>query len=322
MDEIHRDAFRNCLDRAIARVAADWYDQLQHDWEGSSSKHVKNALTELSKLSAGGSEIPHYGPWEVPFYVTWYQPKQINLIYKCLYDYLPYFSRINRRLHLIDYGCGAHPLNFAVVALLMDRQDLDICIHAIDSSGPMLEIGRKVWDCFGFEAVDFPLIRKAYSAIGKKVLRYSTIKEFLQLSPEPSDHYCLLAFHSIYSSNSTIAREEFRELRRKLDPQPIIVTSNQARGDVVDRVLRDVVSDGWFSGEEYRRTVGTHPVIFTGLLETTTEWRREILRSIRADGWLGEVDDYLDREVPSSPTNWHISIPPSMKNGELMASGK
>ena len=172
VDEHHRDAFRDCLDRAIARTAMDWYDRLKPDPGRSSADHVKEALKELGKLSANSGEVPRYGSWEAPFYVTWYQPRQINLIYRSLHDYVDYFSQRNRRLHFIDYGCGALSLNFAVVALLLVRQDLDIRIHAIDSSGPMLEIGRKIWAYFGFEVKDVQSLRRAYNGLAKDVRYY------------------------------------------------------------------------------------------------------------------------------------------------------
>ena len=91
------------LDRAIKEVAEREYQRLSRGLScGDVAGRVDKALDSLGKLQK--REEPDYDcEWVALFYLTWYQPRQINLVYSyldCRKVELP------ERLQVVDLGCG------------------------------------------------------------------------------------------------------------------------------------------------------------------------------------------------------------------------
>ena len=70
---------RLVFDEAIATVAEQEFNRLRRITTDNAqvAENVKAALDSLVNLQYGVE--PEYNEWEALFYVTWYQPYQINL---------------------------------------------------------------------------------------------------------------------------------------------------------------------------------------------------------------------------------------------------
>ncbi|MYA62800.1 MAG: hypothetical protein F4X94_09540 [Dehalococcoidia bacterium] len=84
---------------------------------------VENALRELRRLSS--SEMPQYDDrWVALFYLTWYQPRQINTVYRMLRGYLIREDIVGSELLIVDFGCGALATQFGVALAFADLAQL------------------------------------------------------------------------------------------------------------------------------------------------------------------------------------------------------
>ena len=151
-----QQAVTEALSNAIIEVAQNELDCLSVGLTSSEKAHqIGNALTELEKLSRG-TGIPDYSnPWVALFYVTWYQPRQINIAYSMLKSYLD-LNRMNDRdkLFIVDFGCGALAMQFGTALAFSDATEHgnptpnEISILSLDSSNEMIDIGCKIWEEF------------------------------------------------------------------------------------------------------------------------------------------------------------------------------
>ena len=144
MAESDSGAFvREVLDHAIASVAEEEYCRLA---EGMSLKdqtvRVDNALGSLMELQKGNE--PNYdSEWVSLFYLTWFQPRQVHLAYAALRQHI---GDRKPPQQVIDYGCGAWAVQFALAILLAEKEELQgSAVYGIDPNEPMREIGKRLW---------------------------------------------------------------------------------------------------------------------------------------------------------------------------------
>ena len=134
------------LDRAIAKVAEEEYGRLAEGMslrdQTASVDKVLSSLMELQK----GHEPDYNSEWVSLFYLTWFQPRQVHLAYAALCQHI---AEQRSPSHVIDYGCGAWAVQFALAILLAEKQELQgSCVHGIDPNEPMREIGKRLWEKF------------------------------------------------------------------------------------------------------------------------------------------------------------------------------
>ena len=143
------------LDEAIATVAEEEFNRLRstanNDFQVA--RNVTEALRSLRNLQQGVE--PEYNEWDALFYVTWYQPRQVNLALAILQE--PYEDARRQLgsdfpLHIIDVGCGALAVQFAMAILAAEnqREGNDLTVNGIDPSEPMKRIGKVLWSNFRF----------------------------------------------------------------------------------------------------------------------------------------------------------------------------
>ena len=137
---------RQSLDMAIARVAEDEYHRL------TTSKSPRERLNRVTKAleSMGGLQKgtePTYNEWDALFYLTWYQPRQINLGLAIMRRF---FS--SNSLHVIDVGCGAFAVRIASAIAVAKKHsrhaDINVTVQGIDRSKHMRRIGKVMWSAF------------------------------------------------------------------------------------------------------------------------------------------------------------------------------
>ena len=157
-----QQAFIDAVDRAIKNVAEEEFRRLATSMASDMlSTNIHAALNALGGLQHG--DPPDYNdPWVALFYLTWYQPGQINLCRRMI-DYLgqikgngQLIGNDNRNLHVVDFGCGALAMRFAVAwasaeALEGGRKIDSIRVISYDTGTAMVQLGVKVWNQFLLE---------------------------------------------------------------------------------------------------------------------------------------------------------------------------
>ena len=315
------ESIGDVIDRAIAEVAQQEFQRLRRGLsEEEIVGHVHRALEELKKLGEGGT--PAYDcEWVALFYLTWYQPRHINLVYSILDQ-----TRVElpRRLHVVDLGCGAMAVQFAmaVFAATSDQTGTRVSLTGIDISRPMIAIGVELWNCFrkmireeanGFRTPEtIHQLDRVTTTMSKECRTLDSLDRYRRSFDEVicaeadrraaedrsnSPPYLIrqrairtawdrLAAHSTHWLTSIHAvyhlPEELRAGCNLLNPKGILLTADGPRfGDVATIRLFEEVE------VEPKRH---------GCLPHTTRWRRKL------NGWLRRRHSYLDRDGGVEPT--------------------
>lgn len=136
---------REVLDHAIAEVVEAEYDRLTDGMTREDrTASVDRGLRSLTRLQQGTP--PDYSSeWVALFYLCWYQPRQIHLAYAALRGLLEQ-NRLPK--HVVDYGCGALAVQFALAIVLAEDEEAfnaGLAVHGVDPNLPMVDIGKKLW---------------------------------------------------------------------------------------------------------------------------------------------------------------------------------
>ena len=308
------ESIGDLVDRAVAEVAEHEFRRLTRALsEDEIVDHVHRALEELRKLRGGGT--PAYDcEWVALFYLTWYQARHINLVYSLLDQRS---VRLPRRLHVVDLGCGALAVQFAlaIFAATRDQARTRMSLIGIDNSQPMIAIGVELWNRFKKmirkEAGGFRTLDQVTSAISKEYRTFDSLDgyrrsldEFIRAEVDcraAEDRsnwppylvrqrairaaWDRLPAHTTYWLTSIHAvyhlPDELRAGCNLLKPKGVLLTADGPRfGDVASI----------YSFREAEVEAKRH-----GCLLHTTRWRREL------NGRLRQRHSYLDRPVEWNP---------------------
>lgn len=293
---------RNALDHAISEVAKEEEHRLFQTMSVlENQRHVEEALDSLLELQKG-NEPDYHSEWLQVLYLTWYQPRQIHLAYTSLRQFM---KQDGPPAHVIDYGCGAWAVRFALGIILAELQNAraaDIHVHGIEPSKPMWEIGERLWEKFvGFlngrldESFAASLYNTMGSMGGARNLATHPLFGGYRLSGLPGqlDDVWLTAVHAIY-------RENQGDLRKLLD-----------RLDKVGKLRLALVTFGWreedwripfFKGLGFRK--GDRPSgAWKGRFDETSRWRKNL--SQRLSG--------LDRRKKLLLTKYPVTWDPNLR---------
>ncbi len=191
------------LDKAIAAVAAREYRRLS---AGLTPSEVANRVdTSVEPLGK------YHDEWAALFYLTWYQPRQINLIYSFLRSVLRGSGAAGRvadqrrdpqqgqlfdygfggsagghppYLHVFDLGCGARAVQIALALFASEgcSPKTKVFVHGIDTSSPMKDIGLRLWQDFS-KRLQNQLVKVQADSPDAKMLR-SLQERIVAMSPE------------------------------------------------------------------------------------------------------------------------------------------
>lgn len=160
MDLATQIAVAKALDASIADVAAKEFDRLSRRLSDQEiAERILRALQALDGLQ--NNDMPTYNAWDALFYLTWYQPRQINLAYTVVYripkDQNPLGGRGD--LQVVDFACGALAMQFGLALAAADALEEhgscpQIAIVSTDKSTEMRRIGRETWARFRDEVSD------------------------------------------------------------------------------------------------------------------------------------------------------------------------
>lgn len=219
------------LDSAIAEVAQENYARLSTNFP--SSQWVDSALEALRRLQ--NCDEPDYDLEGVNvFYLSWYQPRQIHLAYVALRQLL---DRRHPPRYVVDYGCGAWAVQFALAMILAEKPELQgagIAVHGVDSSESMKRIGKELWSKFllkivGERGSHFLKLHNAMKSMEDSCAYHATIEDALaavqggRTDGAPGDCW-FTAIHATYGNKgqrsnleSILDTTEYRSLEFALE---------------------------------------------------------------------------------------------------------
>jgi len=173
---MEKELLFGALDRAITRVADDQYKRLSNKISlNGLNRRVHQYLNFLSGLQQGNP--PNYNdPWIALFYLTWYQPKQIHLAHslieeqKTIRNTNSLLIDNSQSLHVIDFGCGALAMKFAVAwavaeAIEHGEQISSVTVDSYDANLSMIQLGISLWDEFKSQIQNTPNLVHLFRAI-------------------------------------------------------------------------------------------------------------------------------------------------------------
>ena len=283
------------LDEAIKTVAEKEFKRLcsaTHNDAHQISTNVSAALNALGKLQDGVE--PKYNEWVALFYLTWYQPRQINMALKILRQFYENsrhkYQSAGRLFHVIDLGCGALAVQFAMALLATEYHwaGSDVTVIGIDPSEPMRNIGEELWLQFWLNLSNHPnlckhselldLIRSCDTMASScesfdSFSSYQCSKVGLSQATERSEFW-MMAVDVVYTSNKNKIKEAFETIRNQCKLSRIFLTCRN-RPDRRD-TARFVVGREF----ECEKKLGVENLWFEGTLPITTEWRSGLIAEL------------------------------------------
>ena len=177
-------------------------------------------------------------------YISWYQPKQINLVYAAIKQTLNLRKDDNLvldnggQLNIADFGCGALATQFAVAFAIADALERNesisvVRIKSYDTSKPMIELGKKIWRRFQIEVNREPDLDLLPEAIGKIKSRSSTARTIYVGGNDVGDNW-LSAIHTVYNDNLDTVRNQLAEIAKDKTPNVGILTSFASKRQLID----------------------------------------------------------------------------------------
>ena len=294
MNYTDKQSIQTVIDESIAEVAKEEWLLLAGDVHDPRvracvAESIRNSLSSLDLLSK--NRIPNYDNWDALFYLTWYQPRQINLVYSLLhgirtsnssFETTPLLQDVfefgTETVRFIDLGCGCLATMFAVTLAAADSymqgQDIPkIEFYCIDSSPAMIQIGHKVWSVFRDTMQRTDPVHPVCSIFEK------IHPSFISHTIEP-EHYnsgtdtpCFVtAIHCVYS-------EGIREIKDALDsiigyfhPVAVLLSTHASKDELLDYVIPTRT----YQSEYHLKSSGTDidQQLENRLMEKTTKWRQ------------------------------------------------
>lgn len=313
------------LDQAIQETARNEFNRLG---EGLIRKEdvirkVESALKSLDLLRTG--DVPDYhDPWTAVFYLTWYQPRHVNLIYSHLKSSN---ARLPQGLRVVDLGCGSSATMFAlaVFAATSGRHEARISVHGIDSSLAMRQLGLQLWVRFS------RLIRReARGSGGSGILgrMNRVIERMSQDSQPPGDSWrdmheetvkwrrrigrdCTW-LTSVHAAYHLPRGRGMRKATLELAPEVMLITAEHSRSPELNDVLRKLHEIHYYSSFQHASEQREN----NGRLTKTTKWRRDLRERIIDDWGSFNLDWYLKREVRWNP--WKPNKQPIVIQGRKL----
>ena len=283
--ELSEQTIADVLDQAIVTVAEKEFNRLRKGLSDAQvTENVAKALEELEKLRTGG-EPDYNNEWVALFYVTWYQPHQINTALKVLQQLYEEQQRTEHPLHIIDVGCGALAVQFATAISAAEYQHTNVAVTGIDPSEPMRKIGAKLWSAFRSIVAKSPdlsnLSRTCQSMPDTNHLFKSHQQyyrsEGARVQSDSAPERWLLAMYVVseqdtpdptLSESDQKLKDTLQTIRETSRPSVILVTCHEIKRERARLVIGE-----YNSCEELKPA----DLPFTGYMSKTTEWRQSLI---------------------------------------------
>ena len=292
---------KRVLDQAIATVAEQEFNRLRSGLSDAwIAERVKKALESMGELQSGGQ--PEYSEWDALFYVTWYQPRQINLaltILQELFEDARKRLKSNFLLEIIDVGCGALAVQFAMAILATEYEmdGNDVTVNGMDPSGPMKKIGEELWLEFWSILSEQPHLShlsQTCDYMANNCEHFDSCASYFSSEcgrswVESRPECWIMVLHAIFESNKFKIKRTLEILHGQFSPNVTLVTCHESRRDIARFVIGGSFRDKNLHSDE---------LAFRGQLHKTTDWRRCLVNRL-PENPLNSVKGLL-----FSPVEW------------------
>ena len=299
------ESFSDAFDRALYAVSERKFATLRAGMERMEwSNNVFNSLEALGGLQQ--SRPPKYDdPWNAFLYLNWYQPGQIQLAHlligaqKQMRSQKGWLSPLSEDIHVIDFGCGALALQFAVAWSVAEAIEIgeplsSVIVDSIDPNPEMIRLGKGLWEQFKDEIDSTPSLLSLKEAIEMLDDRYSVPNGPLNLD-QSSAEFWISAIHTTYPSNVEEVNKGLSNLYRAAKPEIGFLTGHSHSGQA--ELLQQATPFEYPLYNRYFPRLDFKTVA----LPKVTEWRR----------WLGSQmvvgHPFLKGDVTwkcASPIGW------------------
>ena len=301
---VNEDSVTRALDNAMAKVMLDEIKKILNPMASNEKiDAVCNALKELDALAMGSH--PNYrDPMTALLYTSWYQPKQINLVYSLINQLLSLRQNKNiilgdnKCLNVTDFGCGALATQFAVAFAVADALDRGehisiVRVYSYDNCKPMIDLGKRIWRRFQIEVDKNPNLHSLSEAMTKIKPKASTAKTILIRGSYAGDNW-LCAIHAVYSNNVQPVKNQLAEIANDKNLDVGIITSFERKKQLINAVYP-------FKNNKKGKTSDDSPEFAFHLpFSETTSLRRELknhLHKIALEENIAIITDSKGRDI-------------------------
>ena len=293
------------LDEAIATVAEKEFNRLcaLTNNDAQVAEDIVKAVKSIKQDLEVGN-LPNYNEWQALFYLTWYQPRQINIVLKILQTFFERFryacEKTPAPFHVIDLGCGAFAVRFAIALFaLQHRIDIsDVAVKGIDPSNAMTNIGDNLWKTFRSIVKQNPNPLDLSHTCEHLTSNFQLFDSHTSYSctvgthaaKNPSIGNWMMAIHAVYHANKANIKDALKTIHRQCDPSMILLTCKNSPSRL--KVARFVVGERF----ECQITLGVEGFWFSGPLPRTSKWRKSLICYLPENA-RGEVRGLLDNPV-------------------------
>ncbi len=307
MNAATQAAAAKALDISIKGVAVEEFARLS---QGLSDRQIAvktyRALSALRDLAK--NKMPCYNAWDALFYLTWYQPAQINLAYtltrKVWREWNPLVTG-SGRLEVVDFGCGALAMQFGLALAASDTFEQysslpEIAVRSEDSSDSMMRLGRKTWRRFVKE------ISNVDEYAGLDALRRACNAIECEDTDVPGATSWLTILHAAYEETFETVKNQLDILVEEEVPDFVLAT---ARPEAVCWTYSPDQRAGYRPSDTNLSANSLKPL--AGSLKETTKFRRCLHNSYKGmiDSMADSQDErpiayYLSTEVQWQPRDF------------------
>ncbi len=291
----------DALDEAIAKVTWAEYTRLKKLYPKDYIDSLQDAFESLDKLR--GYDKPRYDKWDAPLYLSWYQARQVHLVYTVLQQYPP--PQSGRPLQVIDIGCGALAVAIALAVLVAESQEVlqnrKVLIYGIDPSKSMTELGKKLWLEFGCAAEYRGLNVDFFEMIDEDRIFMSLDAFSDALSRDAADEFWLFSVHAVYEKSIQEIesfRNDFQERHaNRLQYQLITSAGNK----------KNLMNNGLVSGLSRVSNTSSLSPFGKRVLDETTKCRHKIREELMnsakplSDRCLNYLKPKVAWDLPKNP---------------------
>ena len=266
------------LDVLIAELAeSEWARLTSGLSRAQKASRVSRALDSLHG-SIRRLEMPAYYEGLVAlFYLTWYQPFQINsarsLLDRAIAERQESFA-IKSRLDIVDFGGGALAMEIGLALALLDAQQSDysvpdINVMVVEPSEAMSSLGLKLWERFlisgGWDSIADPESRRVTTYVGSSTLSIKVIDDLAGIEVCADADRWLVAMHAYYAEAEERINGDLSGIHRIFQPEFGVMTFHHASCDGIKSVS-PFVEPGF--------PVEISPLRLSGALPLVSSWRR------------------------------------------------
>ena len=272
------------LDKAIVTVAEQEFDRLRSaaSDDAQVAENAAEAVKSLALMQYGRQ--PAFNEWDALFYITDYQPGQINFALQVLEGLIREPSEGLGRdvpLHIIDVGCGAIAVQFAAAMLATSYQvdGAEIVVKGIDTRTSMKNIGAILWNQFRALVDQCPELSElshACGALTKRAEVYDSYASFCraEVSPSHADARpeCWLAsLNPVFEANIDEIAVALQSVHERYSPNVTLAACFELK----------LVIDRYFSGADLQsKGPRKEELPFRGKLPKTSKWRTELVAEL------------------------------------------